>query len=151
MMKPTARTRSAARQPDPCRPIPVMNSPATRLLGALIAAIPVGFGALRAATTGTDYRYLWVALVSSLAAGLVAARSGSTAAASSGPIRTIAVSAVAAAAAAALTALALGAKSAPAVLAVSVGFAACSGVGMVLTVRGLNRRDVDVVHAIRRE
>ena len=43
-----------------------------RIPGVLIAAIPVAFGALRAATTGTDFRYLWVALASSVAAGIVA-------------------------------------------------------------------------------
>ena len=111
-----------------------------RIPGVLIAAIPVAFGALRAATTGTDFRYLWVALASSVAAGIVAVQNRGTAAASSSPARRIVRSAVAGAAAAALTAFALGGRSAAAVLTVSVGFGACSGIGMVLAA-GLNSRD----------
>jgi len=52
-----------------------MNQPATarfgRVLAFSLAAVPVAFGALRALTTGTDFRYLVTALASLAAAAAI--------------------------------------------------------------------------------
>ena len=42
----------------------------TRILAVLIAAVPFAFGAIRAVTTGRDYRYLVIALASLAGAAL---------------------------------------------------------------------------------
>lgn len=41
------------------------------MLGLLLAAIPFGFAVLRAAGTGTDLRYVWVALAAAVASWAV--------------------------------------------------------------------------------
>ena len=44
------------------------------VIAILFAILPFGFGLLRAVTTGTDFRYLWVATASFIGAALVMAR-----------------------------------------------------------------------------
>jgi hypothetical protein len=102
------------------------------MLGLLVAIIPVGFGALRAITTGSDFRYLWVALVSSVAAGVALT---ATRRFPSRWLASVAVAVVAATIAAAGAAFALGGRSVPAVLFVAAGFAVCSGVGLAWATR----------------
>ncbi len=103
-----------------------------RIIGSLIAAVPFGFALIRAATTGTDYRYLWLAMASTLAAGLMVGLARRANRGSSGRLVRVALAVFAAAGASGVTAFALGAGSAPAVLVVSFGFAVCSGVGLAL-------------------
>lgn len=102
-----------------------------RVLGGLILAVPFLFASMRAASTGTDFRFVWVALASTLVAIVVLApnRVG----ASRTGRRLLAL--VAATAAAAGAGFAQGAQSGPAVLFVALGFAACSVVGLSLLAR----------------
>jgi hypothetical protein len=100
-----------------------------RIIGWLIAAVPVGFALLRAATTGTDFRYLWVAVVSIISAGTVVVLA---------PQATNGLRGRFVRAAAPFTwrrsgcSIRSGAGSVPAVLVVSLGFALCSGIGLSL-------------------
>jgi len=103
-----------------------------RITGVLIAVVPLAFGLVRAGSTGSDFRYLWVALVSSIAAGVMvvlARRAGNQEA---GVAARSAPAVFAAAGAAGIAAFGFGAGSAPAVLMVAFGFAVCSGVGLTL-------------------
>lgn len=102
-----------------------------RMLGTLMAAVPFLFALLRAVSTGTDFRFVWVALASTLGAIVVLApdRVG----ASRTGRRLLAL--VAATAAAAGAGFAQGAQSAPAVIFVALGFAACSAGGLSLLAR----------------
>ena len=102
------------------------------ILGLLLAAIPFAFAVLRAVTTGTDFRYLWVALASTVAAASVLSlRNPGT------RPRTGRVSAAVLAATAAASAMgfAQGAESVPAVLFVALGFAICQTGGLALIFR----------------
>ncbi|HEX5577101.1 MAG TPA: hypothetical protein VFX40_01940 [Gemmatimonadaceae bacterium] len=101
------------------------------MLGSLIAAIPFVFAALRAVSTGTDFRFVWVALASMLAAAIVLAPNRSGAAGSGRRLLAF----IAATAAAAGAGFAQGAQSVPAVLFVALGFAACSVFGLSLLAR----------------
>ncbi len=103
-----------------------------RILGSLVAALPLAFGLIRAATTGTDYRYLWVAIASTLSAGFMLALTRRARRPLPGIVARIAFSVFAAAGAAGMCAFALGGGSAPAVVMVAGGFAVCSGVGLTL-------------------
>ncbi len=50
---------------------PIVTPEIARVLAVGFAALPVGFGALRALTTGTDFRYLLTAAASLAAAALI--------------------------------------------------------------------------------
>lgn len=103
-----------------------------RSLGFALAAIPFGFGLLRAVGTGSDLRYVWVALAAAVAAGttLVYIGRGSPAG-----IARFLRALVASAAAACVAGFALGARSIPAVLFVALGFAICEAGGLTLGLR----------------
>jgi hypothetical protein len=98
------------------------------MLGALIVAIPFLFALLRAVSTGTDFRFVWLALASTFAAAiiLVPNRAG---AAGTGR-RLLALNAATAAATGA--GFAQGAHSAQSVVFVALGFAICSVGGLTL-------------------
>ncbi|MBL0173546.1 MAG: hypothetical protein IPP90_23225 [Gemmatimonadaceae bacterium] len=102
------------------------------ILGLLIAAVPLGFGALRAVTTGSDWRYLWVAVSAcTIALGVLWFRRQV-----SGPsLGRIATAFVAAGVAAAALAFAQGATSVAAVLTVAGGFGLCEAIGLGLAFR----------------
>ena len=93
-----------------------------RLLALGAAALPVGFGALRALTTGTDFRYLMTALASLAAAAAIfalgASRVNSRWLLSCGAL-------VGSTLVGAAVAFGQGASSAPAVWVVTVCFGAC--------------------------
>ena len=103
-----------------------------RIFGSLVAALPLAFGVIRAVTTGTDLRYLLVAIVSTLSAALMLTVARRVSRPSPGIVVRIAFAVFAAAGAAGVCAFALGAGSAPAVLVVALAFALCSGVGLTL-------------------
>lgn len=105
-----------------------------RMIGSVVAALPLAFGVIRAATTGMDFRYLWVAIVSTLAAGLMIAVTRRASRPSPGIAVRIAFAVFAAAGAAGICAFALGGGSAPAVVMVAGGFALCSGVGLTIAI-----------------
>ncbi|MEO8521996.1 MAG: hypothetical protein ABI603_11565 [Acidobacteriota bacterium] len=111
-----------------------------RIVGLLIASIPVGFAALRAASTGTDFRYLWLAVVSTLGAAFVLVIANRRRPRSPGVVVRAALALLVAAGAAGVTALALGAHSLPAVLVVALGFATCSAAGLALALRSAPQR-----------
>jgi hypothetical protein len=95
------------------------------LLSILFAAAPFAFALVRAFSTGTDLRFLWVALAGFLGATVVMVVGKAP---SRAPNVTLALSAVALVIAALLggsTAFLLGAKSSPAVWTVAFGFALC--------------------------
>jgi len=103
-----------------------MNRDATRKLGRLLAlgfaAIPVGFGALRALTTGTDFRYLVTALAS-LAAAATIFRLGASRVRSRWPLSCLALAG--STLVAATVAFGQGATSGPAVWLVALAFSLC--------------------------
>lgn len=94
---------------------------------ALLAAVPVIFGVIRAVSTGDDFRYLWLAAAALFGTAAVMALGRGA----SGPVRVSLVRALGAVAAgvacAAATALLLGATAGPGVAIVSLGFGLCSG------------------------
>lgn len=103
-----------------------------KLVGILIASVPVVFAILRAATTGTDFRYFWLALASTLGAAVILATANRARPQSPGRVVRTAFALLVAAGAAAATGFALGGGSAPALIMVALGFATCSAVGLAL-------------------
>lgn len=102
----------------------------TRALGVVIVAIPVAFGVIRAVVAG-DFRYVWVALASTLGAELVwliAKHRGSLLG------RTFVVLVVSMALATA-AGLLLGTRLALGLIVVAGGFAACTAAGYCVLVR----------------
>ncbi len=93
-----------------------------RLLALGIAAIPIGFGALRALTTGTDFRYLVMALASFATAATVF-RLGASRVRSRWLLGCTALTGSTLVAAA--VAFGQGATSGPAVLVVALAFSFC--------------------------
>ena len=106
-----------------------------RIIGLLIASIPFGFAALRAATTGTDFRYFWLALTSTLGAACMLVVANRARPKSPGLVVRAVFALIAATGAAAVTAFLVGAGSLPALIVVSLGFAACSAAGLALALR----------------
>ena len=102
-----------------------MRSPRQRVLylaAILFALVPFAFGLTRALTTGTDVRYLWVALASFIGAAEVVAfgmRRAKTSLSLAGVVLVVATLL------ASVTAYLLGARSAPAVLVVALAFGLC--------------------------
>ena len=92
-------------------------------------AIPFIFAMMRAVSTGTDFRFVWVALASTIAPVIVLAIPNRADAARTGR-RLLALFAATAAAAGA--GFAQGAHSTAAVLFVAIGFAICSAGGLAL-------------------
>ena len=101
------------------------------VLGILVAAVPFVFAALRAATTGTDFRYFWVALASTIMAALMLAVRGRSMAEYRRIIRAL----LASTAGAYTTGFAVGAANATSVFVVALGFAVCSTAGIALILR----------------
>ena len=103
-----------------------------RAIGILFALVPFAFGGIRLFETGTDFRYLWMAVVSTLCAAAILVRSGSATV----PSRVrIGVATLAAALCAAATAMALGARAGSGIAIVSVAFGLCSALGTGLVAR----------------
>ena len=97
-----------------------------------MVAIPFVFALLRAISTGTDFRFVWVALASTLGAAIVLAIPNRVGA--DRPGRRLLVF-LAATVAATVAGLAQGAQSMQAVLFVALGFAVCSAAGLSLLAR----------------
>ena len=102
------------------------------ILSILCATVPFAFGLARALRTGTDFRYLWLAIVAALgtAAVIVLGKARS-------PKEVVAQSAatfVVATLLAALTAFRLGAKAGPGVWVVAVAFGLCFATSSALLV-----------------
>jgi predicted neutral ceramidase superfamily lipid hydrolase len=93
------------------------------LVAILFAVVPFAFGLIRAYTTGSDFRYLWVAVASFIGASVVMTlgKARSRAPTFMLPALVLVFSTLVGAA----TAFLLGAKSAPAVLVVALAFGLC--------------------------
>jgi hypothetical protein len=99
-----------------------------RIISIVFAAVPFAFALMRAVSTRTDFRYLWLALASFLGATAVVMIARRRA----GSIEGIALWAVAMLVATLLAgcaAILQGAKSGPGVWIVALGFGFCSAVG----------------------
>lgn len=101
-------------------------------LGWVVVAIPFIFAVLRAISSGTDFRFAWVALAAAAAAWTALvyrdrdARPGTT---------KFVIALIASTVAGSLTGFASGARSIPAVLVVGIGFAICEAGGLTLVYR----------------
>ncbi len=95
------------------------------LLAILFAVVPFAFGLLRALSTGTDFRYLWVAISSFIGAAAVMKVGSARTTTSRLSLTLVAVVLVIATLVAAATAFLVGAKSVPAVLVVALAFGLC--------------------------
>ena len=95
-----------------------------RALAMLLAGIPFAFGMIRVFETGTDVRYIWVALAA-MGGGMIAtmvARRLRQAPTTGGLVAAVFISS---ALHAAVAARLLGTRMGPALLIVATGFAAC--------------------------
>jgi hypothetical protein len=101
-------------------------------LGWVVAAIPFIFAALRAISSGTDFRFAWVALAAAVAAWTALGYRDRNA--PPGTTRFF-IALIASTVAASVTGFALGARSVPAVLVVAIGFAICEAGGLTLVYR----------------
>jgi hypothetical protein len=118
------------------------RSPRERLLYALslaCAAVPFVFALIRTLQTGSDRRFLWMALAAFLGgSGVMAIALGRRRTSAPGLLAAVAAFA-AAVVLAGSTAFALGATSAPAVWVVAVAFALCWAAYYTLNVRSRPR------------
>ena len=101
------------------------------VLGMLLAAVPFVFAALRAATTGNDFRYLWLALASTLMAAVMLALRGHR----MPEWRRLMRALFSSTAAAYSTGFLVGAANPISIFVVALGFAVCSTAGIALIVR----------------
>jgi hypothetical protein len=101
-----------------------MSRTAGRIISLVCASAPLAFGVLRFITTGTDFRYVVVALVSLVTVATVFFSSAS-AAGGAGRWRRAFGATVAGTLLAAAAALALGAASVPAIAVVAFCFTLC--------------------------
>lgn len=99
------------------------NHRAMRILAVALALVPIGFGALRALQTGTDFRYL-VTAIATLAVAAMIFRFGAPRVSSRGLLAGLAL--LAAALTGSAVAFWQGARSAPAVLIVAFAFSLCT-------------------------
>ena len=102
------------------------------LLSILFAAIPFAFGIVRARQTGSDLRYIWVALGSFAGAAAVMAIGKARQRSPAAVLALAVVALVAAAVLAGLVAFAVGASSLVSVAVVAVGFGGCHAASLAL-------------------
>jgi hypothetical protein len=101
------------------------------LAAAFFAALPIAFGLIRAISTGTDVRYLWLAGAALAGSALVIALTRQASSFRLTAVRTLAAVAAGAACAAA-AALLMGTKAGLGLAVVAVSFGLCTGVGVTL-------------------
>ena len=103
-----------------------------RVLSVLFGVVPFAFGFLRLVTTGTDSRYIWLALASLIGATVVM-RLGKARRRSRSVVAALFLTAVAVSTLlAVLVAHLLGATAVLAILAVAIGFGMCSAISAAL-------------------
>jgi hypothetical protein len=100
-------------------------------LALALLAIPFLFGLARLVTTASDWRYLAVAIASTLGTTIVLRRRNRAA----GIARRLVAPFVSAVFLATMAALAVGARSGTSIAVVAIGFAFCSATGAALLVR----------------
>jgi len=109
------------------------------LLALVSQSIPFAFGLIRAVTTGTDFRYLWMAVMSCFSAiAVMTMFEGGGSGPGARTVRLV-LAAVMSTAVAAATGVMLGATSGVGIAIVSLAFGLCNGVGWTLTVRSRPR------------
>ena len=101
------------------------------VLGILIAAVPFVFAALRAVTTGSDFRYFWLALASTLMASFMLGFEGRPMKASRRVFRAF----LAATVTTFVVGQRVGGANNTSVFIVALGFAGCSTAGIALFLR----------------
>ena len=102
------------------------------LLSILFAAIPFGFAIVRALQTGSDFRYVWVALGSFVGAAAVMAIGKARQRTPAVVLALAVVALIVAALLAGTVAFLLGGSSGVAVGMVAVGFGGCHAAGLAL-------------------
>jgi hypothetical protein len=99
----------------------------TVVAATLFAMVPVAFGVIRAVSTGTDIRYLWLAGAAILGSmGVMALMGGASAGGHLSLLRALAAAA-AGAICAGVTAILMGATAGPGVAIVAMAFGLCTG------------------------
>jgi hypothetical protein len=119
-----------------------MPSPRNRWIGALAilcAAAPFGFGLMRAVSTGSDFRYLWVALASGAGAVIVVMTGRRTARESRTGTALLAGSFLMSTLLAVLMAMLLGTRLGPGLVVVASAFGFCSAAGSWVYARSYMR------------
>jgi FtsH-binding integral membrane protein len=96
------------------------------LLAILLGAMPFAFGVLRALTTGTDFRYLWVAIASSVGANGVLRLAKAGERTPRAVVALWAIALVIATLLAGMVAYYVGARNSAALWIVALSFALCS-------------------------
>src|SRR4029450_8238171 len=103
-----------------------------RSLGIFFILLPFLFGLLRAATTGNDFRYLWVAAASLCGAGAFTAAARKQMRRPRGPAALSAGSFIVATLCATAAAMFLGTRFGAGLLIVASSFAFCCAIGSML-------------------
>lgn len=103
-----------------------------RVTSALFAAVPVMFGLIRAISTGSDVRYLWLSGAALLGSAAVMVVNRDEAEPGRVSVGRAWVAVAAGAACAAAAALLQGARAGPGVAIVAMGFGLCTGSSAVL-------------------
>ena len=109
-----------------------------RVASVLLLALPVAFGVIRAVSTGSDLRYLWLA-GAAIVGSMTVAFAGGTSNAGPVPIGRTVLSIVAGAVCAAGVAMLMGTKAGPGIAVVAGSFGLCTGAGAVLAARARQR------------
>jgi hypothetical protein len=120
------------------------RSPRTFLysfFAVVFAVIPFAFGLVRAVTTGADFRYLWMAIASFIAAAGIDAIGARNVSPNGGLVRPMLTLFVATLLAGA-TGLLLGARGAAGILIVSLAFGVCFAASFALLALTRSRRDI---------
>jgi hypothetical protein len=97
----------------------------------LFAMVPVAFGVIRAASTGTDLRYLWLAGAAILGSMGVMALMGAASAGGHLSLLRALAAAAAGAICAGVTAILMGAKAGPGIAIVAIAFGLCTGASAI--------------------
>ena len=101
------------------------------MLGILLGVVPFVFAALRATTTGNDFRYFWLALASTLMAAFILAVPGRPMPAARRTVRAL----IAATVTTFVVGGRVGGANTVSVFIVALGFAICSTAGVALILR----------------
>ena len=113
---------------------------AVQWLSILFTTVPFAFGLIRAAQTGVDFRYLWVALAA-LCGALAVVATGKTRGGKAERAGALVAGVFVAATLCAMTAASvLGVRVGPGMLVVAAAFAACFAAGAFLHVLARHRR-----------
>jgi hypothetical protein len=110
------------------------NSGRRRLMvvaAALFAMVPVAFGVIRAVSTGTDVRYLWLAGAAILGSMAVMPLGGGASGRASVSLLRALAAVAAGAICAGVVAIIMGAKAGPGIAIVAIAFGLCTGAGAI--------------------